>query len=191
MSNLVQARLTVPEAAYIVGVECKLIDREIDAKIITGSGAERRLHGADLFYLAAIKDVRHQLAPALRKVLRREITSAANAGRREARYHHFAFGLNELRDELLKGFEQLEQATGEFIEAKPDVLGGEPVIKGTRIAARHVADLASQGVSTEEIADDLDLSAEQIKAALVYARTHPKRGRPPARRGRTVHVPAV
>jgi uncharacterized protein (DUF433 family) len=191
MTSLAKARLTVPEAAFVVGIPAKTINREIDVKIITASGAERKLRGFDLLYLAAIKDVRNQIGPALRKSFRRAISDAAAAGRPEVKCHHFVFDLDDLRKELVAGFEQLERTMEQHIEERGDVLGGEPVLKGTRIAVRHVADLVRQGATFEEIREDYDLASEQIEAALVYDRTRPKRGRPLARRSRTSQVSAA
>ncbi len=189
MTKLIEARLTVPEAAFVVGLPSKTINREIDARIISASGAERRLRGSDLFYLAAIKDVRNQVGPGLRKSLRRAISAAAATGQKEARCHHFVFAMDDLRKELLTGFEQLARTTERHIEARREVLSGEPVLKGTRIAARHVADLLRRGATFAQIEEDYGLSAEQVEAASIYDRTHPKRGRPPARRNRRSHVP--
>ena len=191
MTNLSDARLTVPEAAFVAGVSSKAINREIDAKVITGTGAERKLGVADLFYLVAIRDVRDQVGPSLRKSFRRVISEAAASGEPEARCHHFVFAMKELRAELLSGFEQLERTTDEFVEERPEVLHGEPVLKGTRIAVRHIADLVKHGASSDEIEEDYEISAEQVQAALIYDRTRPRRGRPLARRNRTTHVPAT
>ncbi len=78
-----------------------------------------------------------------------------------------------------------------LIEARADILGGEPVIKGTRIAAGHFADLIKRGSSRDEIRDDLDLTEAQIEAAIVFDRATPNRGLPPARRDRVAHVSAA
>jgi len=56
------------------------------------------------------------------------------------------------------------------------VLAGESVIRGTRIAARHVADLIRRGASQAEVREDLELSDAQIEAALVFDRTTPRAG---------------
>ncbi len=70
-------------------------------------------------------------------------------------------------------------------------MGGEPVIAGARIAARHVADLVKRGATRAELRDDLDLTEAQIEAAIIFDQTTPKRGRPAARKHRTVHVSAA
>jgi len=44
--------------------------------------------------------------------------------------------------------------TRERIVSAPDVLGGEPVFRGTRLPLQHVASLFRKGVPEKEIADD-------------------------------------
>lgn len=185
MVELTRARLTIPEAAFVCGLTVRDINREIDAGIISvGGRSERKLRGADLFYLLAVKEVRTQLDPALRKSMRKAIVDAAGARKREARVHHFVFLIEGIRQDLLGPFEALERTRDDHIEIRKDILGGEPVIKGTRIAARHVADLIKRGATRIEIGDDLDLTDAQIEAALLFDRTRPRRGRPPVRMDR-------
>jgi len=54
--------------------------------------------------------------------------------------------------------------------ANPAILGGKPVIKGTRISVEFVLELLASGVSEDEILSDYrHLSREDIKACLEYA----------------------
>ena len=56
------------------------------------------------------------------------------------------------------------------IIANPEILGGKPVIEGTRISVEHVLGLLANGVTNEDIiADYPDLSEESIRAVLGYA----------------------
>ena len=103
--------------------------------------------------------------------MRKAIVDAAGARKREARVHHFVFLIEGIRQDLLGPFEALERTRDDHIEIRKDILGGEPVIKGTRIAARHVADLIKRGATRIEIGDDLDLTDAQIEAALLFDRT--------------------
>src|SRR5580693_6665780 len=101
LGELTQSRLTIPEAAFVSGLAIREINREIDAKIIdAGGNAERKVRGADLFYLAAVKDVRTQLDPALRRRMRNAIVSAAGTRKREARVHRFVFSIEAIRKDL-------------------------------------------------------------------------------------------
>ena len=56
------------------------------------------------------------------------------------------------------------------IIANPEILGGKPVIEGTRLSVEHVLELLATGMSNQEIiADYPDLSEESIRAVLAYA----------------------
>ncbi len=71
----------------------------------------------------------------------------------------------------------------------PDIRGGEPVIKGTRIPVHMIAELLGNGADESEIEQDYRLSAEQVALAVVYARAYPKRGRPPKHPWRRRPIP--
>jgi uncharacterized protein (DUF433 family) len=65
------------------------------------------------------------------------------------------------------------------LAVSPDILGGEPVFAGTRIAIRHVGRLALRGVETAEILGDYpDLTADDIAFARIYAAMKAEPGRP-------------
>ncbi|HEY1926647.1 MAG TPA: DUF433 domain-containing protein [Caulobacteraceae bacterium] len=67
-----------------------------------------------------------------------------------------------------------------------DIQAGAATFKGTRILVHTIADLLKAGASRTELEDDYPhLTAAMLAAAPVYARTHPRRGRPkaPAWRG--------
>ena len=191
MPDLSETRLTVPEAAFVSAMAIKDINREIDAKIVPTEGrAERKLRGGDLVYLFAIRELRAHVDPFLRRRVRNAIVDAVKARHSEARIHHLFFALDAIRSDLRGPLEILERSKHGLIESRGNVLAGESVVQGTRIAARHIAELLRQGATSEEICEDLDLTAEQVEAAAVFDRTTPKRGRPALRPLRTTHVPA-
>jgi len=55
------------------------------------------------------------------------------------------------------------------IVVDPKVMAGKPVIKGTRITVDMILELLAAGMKPEEIAEDYNLSLEDIRAALLYA----------------------
>ena len=55
------------------------------------------------------------------------------------------------------------------IVSDPRVMAGKPVIRGTRITVDMVLELLASGMKPEEIAEDYNISLEDIKAALLYA----------------------
>jgi uncharacterized protein (DUF433 family) len=58
----------------------------------------------------------------------------------------------------------------ERIAVDPKVLGGKPVIKGTRIAVEFVIDRLARGWTTEQVLREYDhLAPEDVQACLAYA----------------------
>lgn len=58
----------------------------------------------------------------------------------------------------------------ERIEIKPEIMGGKPVIRGTRIPVEIVLRKLGAGMTTEAIlADHPRLTAEDIQAAQAFA----------------------
>ena len=61
------------------------------------------------------------------------------------------------------------------------IQGGAATFRGTRILVHQIADLLAQGVGQAELREDYPrLTPAMLAAAPVYARAHPKRGRPKA-----------
>lgn len=55
------------------------------------------------------------------------------------------------------------------IVVNPKVMVGKPVIKGTRVAVYEIVRRVAQGWTFKEIAEDLDITDDDIRAALMYA----------------------
>mgnify|MGYP003574528261 FL=1 len=56
------------------------------------------------------------------------------------------------------------------ITANPYILGGKPIIKGTRMSVEFILELLSSGVTEDEIVLDYPhLTKEDIQACLRYA----------------------
>ena len=193
MTPITDASLTVSEAAFVVGLTERIVNREIDERIIRPSGGqgERRLSGPDLLYLNTIKKLRTEMGPPLRRRIRDAIVTAVDARQNEARVEHFTVSLDQVEQDISVAYRALTNMKAGQIELRSDVMAGEPVLKGTRISVRHVAELLRNGATKAEITEDFDLSPAQIEAAIVFDQVTPKRGRPAGRRGRSVLVPAA
>jgi uncharacterized protein (DUF433 family) len=58
----------------------------------------------------------------------------------------------------------------ERITVNPKILGGKPIIRGTRISVEFILDLLASGVNEDEILQDYDhITREDIHACLKYA----------------------
>lgn len=57
------------------------------------------------------------------------------------------------------------------IVSNPEILGGKPVITGTRISVELILDRVASGMSVKDILKDYPhLTSKQIQAAISYAR---------------------
>ncbi len=65
------------------------------------------------------------------------------------------------------------------IVSDPEIMGGTPTIKGTRITAQSLLGRIDDGDSVESIVADYPmLDSETVEAAALYAKANPPRGRP-------------
>lgn len=55
------------------------------------------------------------------------------------------------------------------IEIRNDILGGKPVINGTRVPMDVIVGVLAGGASFEEAARDYVITEEDVRAALAYA----------------------
>jgi len=67
-----------------------------------------------------------------------------------------------------------------MVVSDPEIRGGEPVIKGTRIGVYEVATMLQRGASKEEILSGYPtLRPEHLDLAVIYAKAYPRRRRLP------------
>ena len=56
-----------------------------------------------------------------------------------------------------------------FIVFDPEVCGGKPVVKGTRVTVEVVLESLAEGWSVEEVAEEFKIPGEAVLEALKYA----------------------
>ena len=62
---------------------------------------------------------------------------------------------------------------------RDDILGGEPVFVGSRLAVRHVGGMLAQGTDLSEVQEDYPyLTERDIEFARLYVAAYPRMGRP-------------
>lgn len=67
----------------------------------------------------------------------------------------------------------------QYVESDPAKMGGMPVIRGTRVPVRTLAQLVKGGESREALEEDYPhIPAEAYEVAAQWARGNPQRGRP-------------
>lgn len=55
------------------------------------------------------------------------------------------------------------------INIDPKIMGGKPVIRGTRVPVEVLVGALAGGMTVEEVADEWDITPEDVRAALAYA----------------------
>jgi len=189
---LTEERTFTPgEAAVVSGVPVKTVHREIDEGPLKPERSKfrgkRSLREEDLFYLAVAKglDTRLvQLTSEGKDKLHDAIaTFCRRRGPAKREFPLFGGGLSldlkRVFDEVRSRVELLERARRLVVE-DPEIRGGEPCIRGTRIGVYEIASMLEQGASEEEILEGYpSLKRGQLELAKIFAQAYPRRGRPP------------
>ena len=90
--------------------------------------------------------------------------------------------LARLAANSLRNAERYREARDRYITSDADILGGTPVIAGTRITVYAVLGRLQDGDTVEDLVDDYpQIPREALEAAKLYAKAHPLRGRPSGR----------
>ncbi len=187
-----EPRMFTPgEAAVASGVSVKTVHREIDEGPLKTTrkrpGRKRSLREEDLFYLAVAKGIDTRLVQLTSEGKDKPHNAIAGyfrqRGSPKRRFSLFGGGLSvdlkQVLDEVHSRLARLDRARKMVVE-DPEIRGGEPCIKGTRIGAYEVAGMLEQGASEGEILEGYPaLNREQLELARIYAQAYPRRGRPP------------
>lgn len=182
------AQLTLKEAAVLSGVTEKVIRHELAAHVVraarSAEGA-RRFRSRELLYFCLVAE----LPIALPKQDRRDLFELLSAGvdrrgrwRREKHRLVLEGGVPVVLpiDDLTVRVEArvtLFLRGRERVISRPDVLSGEPVFAGTRIAVRFVGGRAQKEPAKVLLEDYPALSRDDVEFAKMYVAL----GRPPGR----------
>lgn len=181
--------LTPAEAAVVAGVNIRDVHRMIDEAILPASlfaidGGARRLRENACAFVSFYVEMADKLTAAERnRLIARAFALTAPAG-------NFA---GELKDGALTvDFSVFSRAVADrrtalaearaAIEENPEILGGAPVFKGTRILVRDVAASLKKGIAEARVLKAFpSLTARHLEWARLYAAAAPERGRPAGR----------
>ncbi len=187
---------TPAEAAVLTGLSLKAVNNAIDRKTISAVPAEEGGRLLDARALVSLSIERRLSAGIANPGLRRKVFDAlAEAPRNTVSLEGglIKIDLREPRRELAASLRDLRRAR-RLVVSDPEILGGEPVFRGTRVPVHVVAELVAQGGKPAELIESYPrLTVEMIRLAPVYAAAYPLRGpkrklpwhpRQPVRRGR-------
>jgi uncharacterized protein (DUF433 family) len=170
---------TPTEAAVLTGLPLKAVNNAIDKKTVmpvAGEGGSRLLDERALLSLSIGRRLADRIAPEFRRKL---FDALADYPRNVVSLEDglLKIDLREPRRALAASLRELHRAR-RLVVSDPEILGADPVFRGTRVPVHMVADLVSQGSSEAELRDGYPrLTSEMIRLAPVYAAAYPLRGR--------------
>lgn len=173
------------EAAVLAGVPLKTVDKAIEENVVktrqlrTGT----LLDADDVMTLAVIGKAGLPLKSQTKRTIRRWLHEAQPY--RPGKASELSLSdvvvirldpeFRTLVDQMMRYREDRLR----FIESNPDIRRGEPVIAGTRLPVRAVAERVKGGDSIDDLLDDYPhISRKAFQTVLIYAQSHPRRGRP-------------
>lgn len=186
---------TPTEAAVLTGLPLKAVNNAIDKKTVSaivGEDAGRPTRLLDARALVSLS-LERRLADRIAPELRRKVFDALAESPRSVVSLEgglLKIDLREPRRELATSLRQLRRAR-RLVVSDPEIMGGDPVFRGTRVPVHLIAELVAQGATEAELLSGYPrLAPEMIRLAPVYAAAYPLRGRPrkqPWRDGQPVH----
>lgn len=188
--ELAMNHLTTTEAAVASGVSLPQINRVIDEKILPDdcySTSPTRTVRADACLLIAFyfETADWLTASARLKTIRNAVAHRQTHRHTWAQWKHYVVDDNFLTlrfADLWKNVDdRLEKLTAaeKMVIEDPEILGGTPVIRGTRVPVHRVAALFDAGTPMERILKAYPgITERQVELASIYAKAVPQRGRP-------------
>ena len=189
---LMTADLTIRETAALSGVSLATIEKSVEAHVLQPiAGPARVLGGSTRFlpvravvYFHALKASNLTDLPLRHKRSIWACMTRLEPMKLEA--IEFTPGatlhLEHLAARSLREAERYRRDRDRYIASDPGILGGTPVIAGTRVTVYSVLGRLQDGEAADDILEDYpDVPREAIAAAELYARAHPLRGRPSGR----------
>lgn len=182
---MAEATLTINEVAVLAGTPRAAVDKAIEAKTVTVTLSSKRPTRKPLLraHAPVLVAVAARMKGPLSRVYKARIRKAFDAGVYLVELQEgLSLDLEKIAGDVIRGTTRYLANRSVHIERRKDVLGGTPVIKGTRVTVYAIEARVDAGESRESLLEDFpQITAEQIETACVYAKTHPLRGRPAVR----------
>ena len=196
MNALAQPTLTPTEAAVVAAVTVRDVNRVIDEKIlpdglyVVANDRTRRFFVDSCVLIAFYFQTANRLTAEERiktivDASARLPSSLAKEGRPSAWRKKWVVTEDFLTIDLAPFVKSVQEQFSKLQEARalvvedPEILGGVPVIRNTRIPVYDVAASAAAGISTDRLLVAYPgLTARDVELAALYAEANPQRGRP-------------
>jgi uncharacterized protein (DUF433 family) len=174
--NLTTALLTRKEVEVIAGIPPSVLNKAIEQEVVPVRDAQ--IEPRDLAALTFIRDLPFPLSVVAKRALAAWMRIAA-----EGEEFELAPGLMARRTPATDAV--VREATAYVVDREryynrdPEIMGGEPVVKGTRVPLRSIAAAHAAGDTFEVLAQSFPhVESAAFRFALRWAECHPQRGRP-------------
>lgn len=175
--------LTTSEVVALFDLDERRVRKDVEYGVFERIASPPRFDLAEVVYLCTVAGIGFELGVEDRKKLYRMIAGAL----RGKRPHHLELGAHVIV-KLDSTVHDVEARLTEFerwkkkLVVREDLLGGEPVFPKTRLAVRHIGEMARRGASVVEIVSDYpNLSKQDVEFSQRYAAAYPRVGRPRVR----------
>lgn len=176
--------LNVTEAAYVSDVPRRDVDRAIDERIIPEEFVElesgRRMRSEACILISFYSGTAGSLTAEERLDTIRVVSSRIvgwNDFNTKVTRRFFTIDFAPFISRTYSRLETLAEARAAVV-SDPEILGGEPVLKGTRVLVYDVAASLKSGIRPAELVTDFpSLDLGKVELARIYADTNPRRGR--------------
>mgnify|MGYP002737298214 FL=1 len=160
---LPETLVSVENGRFVLGAACTLIAFYFES-------AKRLTSEVRLFAIRSAE-------PRLRR-WNRAATEAMLKADWTVRHDFLTIDLLPFFERSVARLERLDAAR-EVVTISDDIMGGTPVISGTRVPVHDVAAALAAGVPAKEILEDYpSLTEDRLELAALYAEANPLRGRP-------------
>ena len=171
------------EISAVTGTSLKAVYKVLGERLPTGPALQaERQHVTRSGVLCVLLDremprdvplsVRRELYS---RILERKTAARVEVGRGILSYVVDVTAIDDRIEQALSRYRDVMQ----LIVEDEAIQGGAATFRGTRILVHQIAELVGQGADAAELQEDYPrLTPEMIAAAPVYARAHPRRGRP-------------
>ena len=174
---------TPSEAAVLTRLSVKAVNNAIDKKTVAATSGRRAGHATRLLDLRALMSLalERRLADRMVPGLRRELFEALTDAQRSTVSLEgglIKVDLREPRRELAAALRELRRVR-QLVVTDPEILGGEPVFRGTRVPVQAIASQLAEGESEAGLRQAYPrLTSEMVRLAPLYVAAYPSRGRP-------------
>jgi uncharacterized protein (DUF433 family) len=175
---------TPAEAAVLTRLSLKAVNNAIDKNLVpavvrSGIGDSGRfLDQRGLLALALEYRLANRFFPELRRRLFDALASSPRKAVLSVDEGLVKVDLQQPRRDLAASLRELRRARS-LVVTDPEILGGDPVFRGTRVPVHSIATMLEQGSTEADILKGYPrLTAQMVRLAPVFAQAYPIRGRP-------------